>query len=187
MSTREQYLELAAQELRATLFEPKGFTVPKFGVSVGFPGGGKPTKRIGEHWSPSSSDSGISQIFINPILDCNIKVLGVLIHEMIHALYPKGGHGKLFKRCALSVGLTGQMRSTGESEQLKEFLKELIARIGAYPHQKINLSGGRKKQSTRMIKMECSSCGYIARTSQRNIENLGPVLCPCNSCAMTIL
>lgn len=184
---REQYLELAATELRATLFEPKGFTVPAFGVSVGFPGGGKPTKRIGEHWSPSSSDSGLSQIFINPILDCNSKVLGVLIHEMIHAIYPKDGHGKLFKRCAIAVGLKGPMRSTSESDELKSFLADLIARIGAYPHQKLNLSGGRKKQSTRMIKMECSSCGYIARTSQKNIESWGAVLCPCSSSTMEIL
>ena len=33
---------------------------------------------------------------------------------------------------------------------------------------------------TRMLKCECSACGYVARTTRRWLIEYGPPLCPCN-------
>ena len=36
----------------------------------------------------------------------------------------------------------------------------------------------RKKIGTRMLKCECTVCGYIARTTRRWIRDVGPPSCP---------
>ena len=76
------------------------------------------------------------------------------------------GHGPVFRKCALSIGLTGKMTSTTESQELIEnFINPAIKELGEYPHAKIDYSQ-RKKQSTRMIKVECNNCGIKFRASR---------------------
>jgi hypothetical protein len=188
MNTREVWLQKAIENFKSGLFKRHGYEIPVVRVSVGFPGGGSARKRIGEHWSPNASDDKIGSIFISPVLGDGVKALDVLVHELVHAVMPAGeGHGKLFKRCALAVGLTGKMRSTVAGPELIKELNKLIKKLGPYPHAKLNLNKSPiKKQTTRMIKMECGACGYIARTSQTNLDLHGPVLCPCNDRRMDI-
>ena len=127
----------------------------------------------------------VPQFAASVIVDDINDVLAVLVHELVHAVVGnKAGHGPLFRKCALAVGLEGKMKSTTASPALKLRLNALAETLGVYPHGKLNLSG-RKKQSTRMVKMECPRCGYIARTSQKNIDEHGPVICPCNGEAMS--
>lgn len=75
---------------------------------------------------------------------------------------------------AIAIG-----KSTVAGPELKAKLESMILELGPYPHGKINLSG-RKKQTTRLIKQECLNCGYIVRSSQKCIDENGPVMCPCN-------
>jgi hypothetical protein len=186
---RETWLQEATGYFRHTLFEHKGYSVPNVKVSVGFPGGGSARKRIGEHWSPDASIDGLGSVFISPVLDGTAEVLAVLVHELVHAVVGnKHGHGKVFKRCALAVGLEGKMRSTNASKALiSDFFEHIEKRLGPYPHGRLNLNKRpTKKQTTRMIKMECPECGYIARASIGAIEKHGAVLCPCNGSSMDI-
>jgi len=178
---RETWLNQAVLKL-APLFQSKGYKIPQVKVSVGFPGGGSPRKRIGEAWHPKASADGLGSIFISPVLDESTRVLDVLVHELVHAVVgTEHGHGKVFKRCAVAVGLTGKMRSTVAGRELTTHLSGLIETLGAYPHGRLNLSERpTKKQSTRMIKMECPDCGYICRSSMSSIVEHGPVICPCN-------
>ncbi len=178
-SNREEYLKRAIAIL-SRRFEANSYVVPAVKVSVGFPGGGSAKKRIGEHWSPESSDDKMGSIFISPVLSDSIEVLGVLVHEMVHAVAGnKAGHGPVFKRIATAMGLTGKMRSTTIGPELESFIRtEVIQLIGDYPHAKLNLSMGRKKQTTRLIKQVCNSCEYIVRSSQSVIDTHGPVICP---------
>jgi hypothetical protein len=46
-------------------------------------------------------------------------------------------------------------------------------------HARLDLSG-RRKQSTRMLKLECTNCGYTVRTTQKWIE-VGLPTCCCGS------
>jgi hypothetical protein len=186
--TREQWLQKAIAICASRLFKQNGYQVPAVKVSVGFPGGGSARTRIGEHWHPEASDDNMGSIFISPVLDETAEVLAVLIHELVHAAVGNAaGHGPEFKQCAVAVGLTGKMRSTVAGDELKSLFPKITKEIGEYPHRKLNLDERpTKKQTTRMIKCECLDCGYIARTSKANIENLGAPLCPCNSEAMAV-
>ena len=75
---------------------------------------------------------------------------------------------------ALRVGLTGKMTSTTAGPELSDKLAELIDEIGPYPHAALNADlSGRKKQSTRMLKVTCQACGCIVRMTAKWIEDAG--------------
>ncbi len=88
-------------------------------------------------------------------------------------------HGKDFRRVAIAVGLTGKMTSTVATDALKQRLNALILQIGQFPGAALNPSAPRKKEATRMIKMQCNDCGFIARASRSAIERAGLPTCGC--------
>jgi hypothetical protein len=176
---REQWLTLATERLRKDLFKRHDADIPEVRLSVGFPGGGSARKRIGEYWHAKACEDLVPQIFISPVLSDGVEALDVLVHELVHACTPGAGHGRAFKRLALRVGLTGKMRSTVAGPDLKAEFGRMIAEIGVYPHSKINLND-RKKQSTRLGKVQCSSCGYMCRVTRKWLDEQGAPLCPCS-------
>jgi hypothetical protein len=55
------------------------------------------------------------------------------------------------------------------------------AKLGEYPHAQLNPEMRPvKKQTTRMIKMECkvATCGYVCRSARKWITSYGAVVCP---------
>src|SRR5690606_16122066 len=143
--TREDWLNKAIVELRNGLFKDKGYKVPDVRVSVGFTFRGG-LKHIGEHWSPDASTDKKGAIFIHPTLDESVAVLDTLTHELVHAAVGnKEGHGPVFRKCALAIGLTGKMRSTVAGPELKITLEKLAKKLGDYPHAKLNPSKAPRK------------------------------------------
>lgn len=186
---REQWLENAIEIIGKELFTKKGYKLPpKIRVSVGFPYGSRGGKAIGQHWHPNASTDKVGCIFISPTLGTPEEALGTLVHELVHAsVGNEAGHGPIFKKCALDVGLEGKMRSTTEGPELKKYLKVVIKNLGKYPHALLSPADRpNKKQSTRMIKMECTDCGYKVRASMTKILEHGPVLCPCTQEPMSV-
>lgn len=187
--TREEWLNKAVGILSKDLFQKNGYLVPKvIHVSVGFPYGSRGGKAIGQHWHPKASLDNNGQIYITPTLASGIRVLDVLVHEMVHAAVGnEAGHGPTFKKCAEAVGLTGKMRSTVAGPELEKLLaKTITTKLGPYPHPGLNVGEApRKKQTTRMVKMECAACEYIVRGTMTKIIENGPVVCPCGE-AMTV-
>jgi hypothetical protein len=179
---RQQWLEKSVTAQRK-LFKSKDYVVPDtVRVSVGFPRGSHGKGRaIGQCWSHEVSSDQHNEIFISPELGTkkgSVKILGVLAHELTHATVGiKAGHKAPFKRCALAVGLTGQMTATEEGPEFKEWATWHIERIGPYPAGTITL-GMRKTQSTRLVKCECAECGYIARVTRKWIGTAGAPVCP---------
>ena len=182
---REQWLTQAAQDLETTLFAPLDKSLPtKWRVSCSWPSSrasGKNSKgTIGQCFYPSASADGTSEMLVSMSQDDPIEVLAILAHEMIHAIEGAAvGHGAPFKRTALAIGLTGKMTATIAGDAFKQSAQPIIDNLGDYPHAAIDLTK-RKKQTTRMVKMLCGDCGYIARTSRANIEKHGATICPCN-------
>lgn len=122
-----------------------------------------------------------SEIFIVPSLKDPVKIVGVLIHELIHVMTRGHGHKGAFKWVGESVGLTGSMTATGESKELKEKIAGWIDKIGAFPHKQWIPSTNLKKQSTRLIKVHCERddhSPYIIRMSRATIEKHGTPNCP---------
>lgn len=196
IKTREEWLQKAA-ELFQDLFERDGGKkMPFTHISCGWPSimGLRTTKgrRIGEAWTGECSDDGHPHIFISPYLKDEINlnegdcqgVLPTLVHEMVHTTVGiKEGHGKVFKKFALAVGLEGKMTSTHAGEKLRELCKEVVAKLGSYPHSGLDATmqeKQRKKQGTRMIKCTCPNeeCGFTVRTTKKWLDDVGAPHCP---------
>ena len=179
--TREEYL-VECSKLLSPLFIDKGYEVPNnIRFTCGLPSRGafgKNKRTIGQCWDSSVSSDNTIEIMISPTIDNTLEVIGVLLHEMVHAVVGnEHGHKKPFKDCATAVGLTGKMTATTNTVELNDFINNsIIGSIGDYPHAKIDYSQ-QKKQGTRMIKATCSCCGYVIRTSQKWVDQGLPVCC----------
>lgn len=169
-ATRESWLQALMQALLPMLEEVEpGSTAnaDKWRVSVGFPGGGSKTKRIGECWPASASSGALQEIFISPILPDAKSVDHVLLHEMVHAADGnKSGHRGPFAKMAKALGLVGKMTATVAGDALRVKLDAITEKLGPYPHSALSFKD-RKKQSTRLLKCKCPECGYIIRTTAK--------------------
>lgn len=193
---RERWLtELAA--LMAPRFEAEGFPIPRVRVSVGFPFRSRGAT-IGQCWAPEVSSDGVSEIFISPQVD-ESDAVHVLVHELAHAAVgiPEGHKGN-FTKLIRALGLEGKPTAT-VAGPATEWAYELSRSLPYYPHGEMDMGGGftiggptpgvpipssgdpspeRPKQSTRLVKLECGGCGYIARTTRKWLDGVGVLHCP---------
>ena len=178
--TREEWLNSALAALRPWFKDRANATIPLDArVSVGFPGGGSARKRIGECWARRMSKDNVNEIFISPVLQDPARMLDVLVHEIVHAVDDcASGHKGEFKRIAKDVGLEGKMTATHAGDDLKAELARIIALLPPLTHGALDLST-RKKQPTRLVKLECDGCGMILRTTAKWLEQTGEPDCAC--------
>jgi len=100
---------------------------------------------------------------------------------LAHAYLPVGsGHGKEFGRVARGVGLEGKLTATVAGEDLVTDFDAILESLGEYPHSSLDTSK-LKKQTTRMIKVECE-CGIIYRMSRGAMENALEIGCADREC-----
>lgn len=182
IADREGWLLELTRRLRP-YFENAGYPLPeKIRASCGFPSKGAlatKSRRIGECWSCESSDDKHFETFVSPLLDNVLEVAATQVHELCHAAVgTECGHKKPFRMAMKAVGLEGKPTATKAGEALKAHLQKLIDEIGSYPHAKLTKASGPKKQTTRMLKLECPKCGYMCRTTKKWIE-VGVPTCPC--------
>ena len=185
---REKWLQDMIGEL-SVLFTDNGYIMPNnIRVTCGWcsrSNSRTSSQRIGECYSPTASGDNSIEIVISMSLQDPMKVAGVLAHELVHAVVGnENGHNKVFKKCAVAIGLEGKMTATTESEAFKQRVQPMIDKLGEYPHASLSLNN-RKKQSTRMIKTSCPSCGYTARLSQKWIE-VGTPICPVDNISLEV-
>jgi hypothetical protein len=112
---------------------------------------------------PSASDDFIAEIFVSPIVDSTEAVAKLVLP-------------------LLKLAHTGNWRSAAPSvakplESLPTWAVDILANLGAYPHAALEIAAA-PKQTTRLIKVECWSDGYIARVSRSTLNNLGAPICP---------
>lgn len=193
IDSRETWLREATKLLRPH-FEACGFTIPEnIRFAIGFPSTGRKGRRIGELWHATTSADGHYELFIRADIADKVEVLGILTHELIHAVLPiDAGHGKLYKDAALRIGLTGQMRHAMPGPLLQPRLAEIAEALGPLPHARLNIERGAtdkgpadrpKKQGTRLLKVNCPGCeaigvSYIARLSALALREVGAPHCP---------
>jgi hypothetical protein len=180
--TREAWLLAAIEQLKP-LFSEQGAKVPAVRVSVGWPGGkGKKSTTIGQCWSSLAAKDKVAQVFVSPVLDSVEQILAVLTHELVHAVDDcKSGHKGPFAKLAKGLGLIGKMTETTAGPELVEKLRTISGELGEYPHARLSAGVGglgEPKQTTRMLKCECSECGYTARTTRKWLDEAGAPLCP---------
>ena len=182
--TREAWLLALTARLRPAL-EKAGATVPaEVRLSCGWPSKGATAsrnRRIGECWHAQCSADGTREVFISPTLADPVDVAHVVEHELIHAAGFMG-HGADFKRVAVALGLTGKMTATVPTDAHRDALAVLVGELGPYPHATLTPADGDKKQSTRLLKVQCpdEECGYTVRVTAKWLE-VGFPTCPCGS------
>jgi hypothetical protein len=175
---REQFLNESMGILKP-LFISHGHSIPdNVKLSCGFARGSR--KAIGQCFSAAMSKGKHAEIFICPTQSDTLKVVDILAHELIHACYPLAGHKGDFRKCAKDIGLIGKMTSTQASDKFNQWTQEnIIDVIGKYPHEE--LCDSKKKQSTRLIKCACNSCGFTIRVSRKWLEHENTTTChACN-------
>jgi hypothetical protein len=182
VQTREQWLERASALIRERLIpQLQGH---RCRLSCGWPhkaAVARTARRVGECWYPEhSTDHTSHNLFISSALENPIEVLETLAHELIHvAAGPNVGHKGAFVKIAKSIGFKAPWTSTPATPELIGRLNGLLVNLGPYPHAAIDKSG-RKKQSTRMLKVVCPECGYTVRTTQQWIDT-GLPTCVCGT------
>ena len=197
--TREGWLRAATNGLRP-YFESCGFPLPaKIRFAIAFPSTGRTGNRVGECWHASASTDEHYEVIVRADKFEPVEVLGILVHELVHAvLPPTTGHGKAYREAAQKLGLVGQMRYAMPGTLLQERLNDLAATLGPLPHASLRIADGRdgprpvdrpKKQRARMLKAECPQCEkdgapYLLRIAAAPVRRLGPPICPKHRGAM---
>lgn len=176
--------------------------LPEIRITCGFPskrGLARQRLAIGECWRPQYSVVGRVEIFVSPLIDDPFEVAHVVLHELVHAVIGcEHGHRAAFKRATARVGLIGRPTSTVPGEELAAYIRQsLLPDLGPYPHAKlahpevkIEIGDDRGKETarvtTRLIKVVCDNCGYVARVTRKWIIHPGPPICPCSDNQMTV-
>lgn len=177
--TREAWLQRAVDDFRID-FDDLGCPLPLgLHVSVGWPTGSRGAA-IGQCFPSYLARDGASHIFVSPALDDPVLVLGVMVHELVHAaLDCEGGHGRLFGRLARELGLAGRLTATRPGPELRARLNALVGSLGDYPHAALRRPRAAKRQTTRLLKvMAVDECGYTVRVARMWLDRVGFPSCP---------
>ena len=185
LPTRHQHREVwlaNAVELCKPLFTQAGYTIPgNVRVGAGWPSkrGLSKQRRIGEAWSNLCSKDQTHEIIISVYLDDPVKVLGVLVHELIHVTVGvQHMHKKPFTDAMKALGLEGPPTATTESPQLLRTLREWVFALGRYVHASLDGLAAHQKQSTRLLLMECE-CGLKIRVTRKWMDVYSDTEWPC--------
>ena len=187
---RESWLAAAAVLLQHEVFPSAGINPAqweqrRYRVACGFPIGyrGSRTGKVtlGQAFDPSISADGTFEVFINPILDNPVEVINVLAHEKGHVWAGiQCGHRGEFARICRAIGLVGPMTATTPSDALRVKFQSIADQLGSYPHAKVD-PNARRKQGTRLLKLQCSDCGWTVRLSALQARRLHAAS-PCPVC-----
>jgi hypothetical protein len=176
---REAWLHAVTEQLRP-IFASHGATIPEnIRLSCGFPSVGAfaaKHQRLGECWSGAASKDGAVEIMISPVLDDPMRVAGVLAHELVHAT-GRHGHKGSFATLAKAIGLEGKMTATTEGEAFKRAVAPILEAVGPYPHAELSKTA-RKKQGTRLLKLQCPTCSCTVRITRKWLDEVGAPDCP---------
>ena len=174
--SRQNWLEEGIK--RATsVFKQHGFEVPEVRISCGFPSTGKRGRRIGECWPTHICSGGLNEIFISPLVDNPLEVIGIIFHELVHAVDDcKSGHGKRFKEIATSIGLTGKMIHAHPNEELTSIARAIVEDLGPYPHKQLIVKPKAASKRERPY-AQCEECGYRVPMLKKYLQ-FGPPICP---------
>lgn len=168
-------------------FVKAGFPLPgKVRCSIGFTSKGMKAKRIGECWSDLSSKDKTFEIFIVPTIDDSSRIADILTHELVHAAVGHDKkHGKVFKKCATTLGLTGKMTATEAGPDWHVWADPILEKLGPMPHAGLTDMKAPPRppsdSANRHIKCECT-CGVIFRTSRKVLSNIVDLRCPNADC-----
>lgn len=200
---RETWLGQLAEKM-APRFAELGHPLPPVRMAIGFTGRGKHSKAIGECWSSSASADKVHEILIRPDQADPMSVAATLAHELAHAAVGlESGHTGKFAKAVLAIGLKRPLTATSAGPGFVAWVQPMLDAMEPFPRGKLSWgvkaprarrddagsmkggeepaviisSSGPPKQSTRMLKVSCTTCGYVVRTTQKWLD-VGVPHCP---------
>jgi len=191
ITKREQWFNAALPLLQDKVFGPNNLVIPdnvRIGVgTLSSRSAAAKNAKLGVCFPSERSASNMIEIFLSPELEESSRVLDVICHELIHAIDGnENGHKGPFRTMAKAIGLEGKMTATVAGERLNATLSEIVTVIGNYPHEKLDTTAV-KKQTTRMLKVECDDCGWNFRTNKSQIAAMTSTTClSCGEDSLTI-
>lgn len=184
VTTREEWLNNAVERLNVlvaeqTALKPSG----KVLISVGWPRRDRGGKVIGQCWKKGVGQ-GSHHIYVAPTLSTATDVLPVILHELIHAADDcQSSHKGEFRKAWKALGFIDKPTTSVPGSDLKATLRTIAGELGAYPHKRLypGDAEGPPKQSTRMLKVECTGCGCVIRMTRKWLDEAGAPTCACGS------
>lgn len=180
---REDWLNAAAIALFDDFLKPEKalYALPKYRISIGYPKGQRKSKSLAQCLDPSLSTDGTTEIFVSPESDDEVAILSALTVALMRA-----GYGFI---TGTPLKLNSYMqrayfeRNSGKGEdylptgEARDLFADIAAELGPIPHAKVNPN--QKKQSTRLLKVECTipNCGAVWRMSAKWAHQC--IVCPC--------
>ena len=182
-ATREEWYVAAAEQIRQQVFKPAGYELPKFRIGCGWATRNK-TKTGAECFNRKYSEDGTYEIFVSPNYVDPFVILEFLVHEFCHTIAGiEAKHRKPFIEIMRTVGMVSPWKGSRAGEGLTVKLDTILEKLGLYPHAKLGLAPRGKKQTTRLVKVKCPECEYIARVTRKWLDEVGGPLCPVHKVA----
>lgn len=184
-TTREEWLAAALQEQAPIIEALTGLTVPeRVRISTGLPSTYRRSGAQGETWAPTASADDHWQVFISPTLADPRNVFEQVLHEVMHCATGSSAHLKTYENTAPLVGLQANGSTsdpwsrTNTGPAFDGIWSAILDGLGPYPHGALLAGVNQAKQSTRMMKCWCPSCGWTFRTTPKHIR-AGMPTCVC--------
>lgn len=189
--TREEWLQRRLYDTVRPIVEAAGYTMPPIRVSCGWTGSGIEGCTLGVCYDKTASEAGIYEIFISPTLVDPIAIVGTMLHETAHAIAGCGvqHHAIVYGVVAEKLDLTRSgMDGKGTrwpdeacpSLKLQDTWRVAMEKWEPYPHAVLlppppSTAGGTgsygqgkgERQSTRLLKASCATCGYTVRVTMK--------------------
>ena len=96
---------------------------------------------LGQCMPSTARADKLRMITVNERLVDPVQILGVLVHELIHAADDcRSGHGPWFAAWARALGLTGPVEGSYASPELRRKLESIANGLGSYPQPTIGFN-----------------------------------------------
>ena len=131
---------------------------------------------LGRCYHASASEGGYREIFISADLTDTRIILGVLTHEIGHAVLKDGvGHRAPFKHFCEAVGFDfAKAEFASDGVLWWKWASKIADDLGTIPHKRLDArakaQGEKKKQPTRLLLLECPCCSIKLRTARKTLE-----------------
>jgi hypothetical protein len=169
-------IKKTAADLNIELTEPKnGYDVSMAPITS--------RRCIGLCYGASDCRDEKARIVIDVSLECPVRVIHVLLHELVHAYTNGDGHRGRFPKIMKALGSEGKMTATVEGELQAEWISERVLTLlpeWSSVHSVWSFKRrGQRGKGSRLVKLQCMCCGCIFRMSNKWIEEAHALSCPC--------
>lgn len=160
---RERWLIQALELLRDGVFSPRDRRLPPLKVTVSLPYTRDQKATLIQYFPPALNKDKIGQLLLNPSVDNGIEAVR-----------------HLYRASETQIARSGpDARPLPHGPDETKMLQAIVSALGPYPNAALLLPD-KFTQDTRMLKISCPHCGYLARATARWIST-GLPTCPCGT------